>query len=66
VYQVKHGEKTLMFKKKGEGETPKTETTTEVAPTETTPKTTQPPATHKFRTVATAGMVWKAKTKGDS
>lgn len=41
VYPVKHGEKTLVFKKKGEGETP-------TAPVETESPEKTTPATAKF------------------
>ena len=55
-----------MFKKKGEGETPKAEEITEIAPTETTPTTTQGAAANKFKAVAKAGMIWKPKKKEDT
>lgn len=70
VYSVKHGETTLVFKKKGEGETPveSNAATTEIE--QTTPAVQTAPIS-KFKHVAkaiqgTAGMIWKAKKKGDT
>jgi hypothetical protein len=59
VYSVKHGEKTLLFKKKGEGESP--------SATETAPNTQDVAPPQKFKTAAKAvgkvNKVWQAKKK---